>query len=394
MGGVTRRTGISASLPRTVPVRCGLGIACAAGGWRASVSRRSRMSVVERLGLPLLHRLEPETAHDWAMRAIKAGFAPEPGPVISSRLACDLAGIALPNPVGLAAGFDKNAQALAPLIRAGFGFVEVGAVTPRPQPGNPRPRLFRLAEDRAVINRFGFNNDGMEVVAARLANRPRNAVIGLNLGANKDSTDRAEDFARVLAHCGAHLDFATVNVSSPNTEKLRDLQGAEALAQLLRGVMEARDWLPDPIPVFLKIAPDLSDAELSEIADVARASGLSGIIATNTTLDRDGLHGPHAQEKGGLSGAPLFEKSTRVLARLSQLTAGDMPLIGVGGVASAEQAYAKIRAGASAVQLYSSLVYDGLSLVARIAQGLDDLLARDGFANVADAVGTGREAWL
>jgi len=352
------------------------------------------MSGLERLGLAALHRLEPETAHKAAMMALRSGLTPLPGLVTSDRLRSTVAGLTLPNPVGLAAGFDKNAQALAPLSRAGFGFVEVGAVTPRPQPGNPRPRLFRLAEDRAVINRFGFNNDGMEVVATRLANRPKDAVIGLNLGANKDSADRAEDFARVLAHCGRYLDFATVNVSSPNTEKLRDLQGAEALAQLLNGVMEARDWLPDPIPVFLKIAPDLSDAELSEIADVARASGLSGIIATNTTLDREGLHGPHAQEKGGMSGAPLFEKSTRVLARLSQLTAGDMPLIGVGGVASAEQAYAKIRAGASAVQLYSSLVYDGLSLVARIAQGLDDLLARDGFANVADAVGTGREAWL
>lgn len=352
------------------------------------------MSGLERLGLAALHRLEPESAHKAAMMALRSGLTPLPGLVTSDRLRCDVAGLTLPNPVGLAAGFDKNAQALAPLSRAGFGFVEVGAVTPRPQPGNPRPRLFRLAEDRAVINRFGFNNDGMETVAARLANRPKDAVIGLNLGANKDSADRAEDFARVLAHCGRYLDFATVNVSSPNTEKLRDLQGAEALAQLLRGVMEARDWLPNPIPVFLKIAPDLSDAELSEIADVARVSGLSGIIATNTTLDRDGLHGPHAQEKGGLSGAPLFEKSTRVLARLSQLTAGDMPLIGVGGVASAEQAYAKIRAGASAVQLYSALVYDGLSLVARIAQGLDDLLACDGFANVADAVGTGRDDWL
>ncbi|NHQ75702.1 quinone-dependent dihydroorotate dehydrogenase [Roseovarius gahaiensis] len=352
------------------------------------------MSRLEKLGLAALHRLEPETAHKAALMALRSGLTPLPGLVTSDRLRSTVAGLSLPNPVGLAAGFDKNAQALAPLSRAGFGFVEVGAVTPRPQPGNPRPRLFRLAKDRAVINRFGFNNDGMEVVAARLADRPKDAVIGLNLGANKDSADRAEDFARVLAHCGRHLDFATVNVSSPNTEKLRDLQGAEALAQLLRGVMEARDWLPDPIPVFLKIAPDLSDAELSEIADVARASGLSGIIATNTTLDRDGLHGPHAQEKGGLSGAPLFEKSTRVLARLSQLTAGDMPLIGVGGVANAEQAYAKIRAGASAVQLYSALVYDGISLVARIAQGLDDLLARDGFANVADAVGTGRDDWL
>jgi dihydroorotate dehydrogenase len=351
------------------------------------------MSVLERLGLAALHRLDPERAHDAALLALRAGLTPLPGLVTSDRLRTEVAGLPLPNPVGLAAGFDKNAVALPPLSRAGFGFLEVGAVTPRAQPGNPRPRLFRLTQDRAVINRFGFNNEGMDTVGARLAKRPRDAVIGLNLGANKDSADRAEDFARVLAHCGRHLDFATVNVSSPNTEKLRDLQGAEALAGLLAGVMAARDGLPRAIPVFLKIAPDLSDAELSEIADVAMKAGLAGIIATNTTLDRDGLHGPHAAEKGGLSGAPLFEKSTRVLARLSVLTGGALPLIGVGGVASAEAAYAKIRAGASAVQLYSGLVYEGLSLVPRIARGLEALLERDGFANVAEAVGTGRDAW-
>ena len=352
------------------------------------------MSGMERLGLNLLHRVDPERAHGLALRALQLGLVPTPGAYTSARLRTNLAGLRLPNPVGLAAGFDKNAEGLAPLARAGFGFIEVGAVTPRPQPGNPRPRLFRLSEDRAVINRFGFNNAGMEAAAARLAARPKDAVIGLNLGANKDSADRAEDFARVLAHCGAHLDFATVNVSSPNTEKLRELQGAEALMGLLKGVMEARDWLPQPIPVFLKIAPDLSDLELSEIADVARASGLSGIIATNTTLSREGLMSASKGEAGGLSGQPLFEKSTRVLARLSQLTGGEMPLIGVGGVSSAEQAYAKIRAGASAVQLYSALVYQGMSLVNEIARGLDRLLERDGFASVAEAVGTGREAWL
>ncbi|WP_050661651.1 quinone-dependent dihydroorotate dehydrogenase [Roseovarius tolerans] len=352
------------------------------------------MTMLERLGLGLLHRFDPEAAHGLALRALRMGLTPSAGPVTSARLRTDLAGLRLPNPVGLAAGFDKNAEALGPLSRAGFGFVEVGAITPRPQPGNPRPRLFRLTEDRGVINRFGFNNEGMEAAAARLANRPRDAVIGLNLGANKDSDDRAEDFARVLAHCGAHLDFATVNVSSPNTEKLRELQGAEALMGLLKGVMEARDWLPRPIPVFLKIAPDLSDTELSEIADVARASGISGIIATNTTLDRDGLRSDARDQAGGLSGRPLFEKSTRVLARLSQLTGGEMPLIGVGGVGSAEDAYAKICAGAHAVQLYSALVYEGLSLVSNIAKGLDAALERDGFASVAEAVGTKREDWL
>lgn len=352
------------------------------------------MSTLERLGLAALRRVDPERAHGLALAGLRAGLVPLPGVVTSSRLKTVVAGLDLPNPVGLAAGFDKNAVALVPLARSGFGFVEVGAATPRPQAGNPRPRLFRLVPDRAAINRFGFNNDGMEAIAARLAQRPRGMVLGLNLGANKDSADRAEDFARVLAHCGKHLDFATVNVSSPNTERLRELQGAEVLAALLAGVMEARDWLPRPIPVFLKIAPDLSDAELSEVAEVARAAGVDAIIATNTTLSREGLADAQKDQAGGLSGAPLFDRSTRVLARLSVLTEGQMPLIGVGGVGSAEQAYAKIRAGASAVQLYTALVFEGLSLAGRIARGLDDLLARDGFATVADAVGTGREDWL
>ncbi len=352
------------------------------------------MRLLERAGLAGLHRLDPETAHNAALFALRAGLVPLPGLVTSARLRTQLAGLHLPNPVGLAAGFDKNAVALSPLSRGGFGFLEAGAVTPRPQKGNPRPRLFRLAEDRAIINRFGFNNEGMEAVGRRLAMRPRDAVIGLNLGANKDSADRAEDFARVLAHCGPHLDFATVNVSSPNTEKLRDLQGAEALAGLLAGVMTARDALPKPIPIFLKIAPDLSAAELAEIAEVAQGAGLSGIIATNTTLSRDGLQSPAREQAGGLSGRPLFEKSTRVLAKLAQLTNGELPLIGVGGIGSAEDAYAKIRAGASAVQLYSAMVYEGLSLVERIARGLDRLLERDGFASVAEAVGTQTEDWL
>ncbi|MEX5728460.1 dihydroorotate dehydrogenase [Rhodovulum iodosum] len=351
------------------------------------------MNPLERAGLALLHRMDPERAHTLSLSALKSGLVPLPGPVSTPRLKTRLAGLDLPNPIGLAAGYDKNAEALAPLARAGFGFVEVGAATPRPQPGNPRPRLFRLTGDRAAINRFGFNNDGMVAIGARLAARPAGAVIGLNLGANKDSTDRAADFAAVLAHCGPHVDFATVNVSSPNTERLRDLQGKAALSALLAGVMAARADLPRAIPVFLKIAPDLSDAELEEVAEVALERAISGIIATNTTLARGGLTSPHAAEAGGLSGAPLFARSTRVLARISVLTEGRLPLIGVGGVGSAEEAYAKIRAGASAVQLYTALVYSGLGLVAEIANGLDRLLARDGFASVAEAVGTGREEW-
>ena len=352
------------------------------------------MSLLERAGLALLHRLDPETAHGLSLRALSLGVVPLPGLVTSARLRTDLAGLALANPVGLAAGYDKNAVALGPLARAGFGFLEVGAATPKPQEGNPRPRLWRLPEDRAAINRFGFNNEGMEAIRARLAAQPRTVPLGLNLGANKDSPDRAADFARVLAFCGPEVDFATVNVSSPNTEKLRELQGRAALSALLAGVMEARAGLARPIPVFLKIAPDLTQDELAEIAEVAVASGIAGIVATNTTLSRDGLLSGARVEAGGLSGAPLFERSTRVLAQLSALTRGRLPLIGVGGVGSAEHAYAKIKAGASAVQLYTAMVYEGISLPARIAQGLDALLARDGFATVADATGTGRGDWL
>jgi dihydroorotate dehydrogenase len=353
------------------------------------------LTLTERMGLWALHKMDPERAHGLSLQALRLGLAPLPGIVTSPRLACDLSGMGLVNPVGLAAGYDKNATAVAALCRAGFGFVEVGAATPRPQPGNPQPRLFRLTEDRAVINRFGFNNEGAAAIAARLAARPAGPVpVGLNLGANKDSADRAADFAAVLAICGPHVDFATVNVSSPNTEKLRDLQGRAALSALLAGVMDVRANLPRAIPVFLKIAPDLGTDEIAEIAEVALASGISGIIATNTTLSRTGLKSANSGQMGGLSGAPLFEKSTRVLAHLSKATDGKLPLIGVGGVGSAEQAMQKILAGASAVQLYSAMVYDGLSLVARIVHGLDQQVQAAGFDKIADAVGTGRDRWL
>ena len=353
------------------------------------------MTPLERLGLSLLHRLDPERAHGLSLSALRAGLAPLPGPVDLPRLHATLAGMPLLNPVGLAAGYDKNAEALSPLSRSGFGFIEVGAATPLPQPGNDRPRLFRLTEDRAVINRFGFNNQGMAAIGTRLAARKAGPVpVGLNLGANKTAQNRAADFATVLAECGPHVDFATVNVSSPNTERLRDLQGRAALAELLRRVMEARAGLPRPIPVFLKIAPDLTPGDLEDIVEVAVAARLSGIIATNTTISREGLKSASKGESGGLSGAPLFEKSTKIVARLSQLTQGTVPIVGVGGISSAEQAYQKIRAGASAVQLYTAMVYQGLSLIPEIAKGLDALLARDGFANVTLAVGTGRGAWL
>ena len=353
------------------------------------------MRLAEKAALTLLHRLDPERAHALSLTALRLHLPNLPGPVTSPRLATTIAGLALPNPVGLAAGYDKNAVALAPLLRSGFGFLEVGAATPRPQDGNPKPRLYRLTEDRAAINRFGFNNDGAPSICARLALRPKSRVpVGLNLGANKDSADRAADFASVLACCGPHIDFATVNVSSPNTEKLRDLQGRSALTGLLAGVMDVQASLPRQIPIFLKIAPDLTDDDLAEIAEVATLSGIAGLIATNTTLSREGLKSAHKSQNGGLSGAPLFERSTRVLAKLSQLTDGKLPLIGVGGISTADHAYQKIRAGASAVQLYTAMVYDGLSIAAKVAQGLDTALENGGFATVADAVGTDRARWL
>jgi dihydroorotate dehydrogenase len=247
------------------------------------------MSLPETLALAAMRRLDPEAAHGLALRALRAGLGPRGGPVTSPRLRVNLAGLDLPNPIGLAAGLDKNATAVAPLLRAGFGFVEVGAATPLPQPGNPRPRLFRLREDGAAINRFGFNNDGATTIADRLAARPPGGVVGLNLGANKTTADRAADFAAVLARAGPFIDFATVNVSSPNTERLRDLQGPAALAGVLAEVMQANARLTRPVPVFLKIAPDLDDAELEALAEVALAGGVAAIVATNTTLARDGL---------------------------------------------------------------------------------------------------------
>ena len=346
--------------------------------------------MIERLGLEVLNRLDPELAHGLALRALHTPFAPLPGPVRSPHLETRLGDLTFPNPVGLAAGFDKNATALAPLMRSGFGFIEVGAATPRAQPGNARPRMFRLRRDRAAINRFGFNNDGVEAIADRLAARPEGIPVGLNIGANKDSADRARDFAEVMRVTRTLVDFATVNVSSPNTERLRDLQGTDALRSLLAGVMAERG----SVPVFLKIAPDLDEKEIAGIAAVAVEAGVAGIVATNTTLSREGLVGRHRNEKGGLSGRPLFVPSTKVLARLYRETGGSLPLIGVGGISSAADAYAKIRAGASAVQLYTAMVYQGLSLAVRIARGVEEMLVNDGYRNVSEAVGKGVEDWL
>jgi dihydroorotate dehydrogenase len=350
------------------------------------------MSLFEKLGLAAMHRVDPERAHGLAIRALRMGLIPKVAPSTSPRLATQIGPLNFTNPVGLAAGFDKNAEAITPLSNAGFGFIELGAATPRPQPGNPKPRLFRLTQDHAAINRFGFNNQGMQAIADRLAATPSAVPRGLNLGANKDSTDRAADFATVLKCAGPHLDFATVNVSSPNTAKLRDLQGKAALTALLEGVMDTNAGLAKPLPIFLKIAPDLSLSDLDDISAAAKHTGLTAIIATNTTLDRTGLNSPHRDENGGLSGAPLFDKSTRVLAQLATRT--KLPLIGVGGISNAQQAYAKITAGASALQLYTALVFGGMSLVAQIVDGLDALLERDGHATLQDAVGTKTADWL
>ena len=352
------------------------------------------ISSLERLGLTFVHRLDPEVAHSFALRALRVGLTAKPGPITSARLACNIAGLSLPNPVGLAAGFDKNAVAVAPLLQTGFGYIEVGAATPIPQTGNPKPRLFRLREDRAAINRFGFNNQGADAIAGRLADRPSAGIVGINLGANKTSTDKSSDFVSVLKAIGPYVDFATVNVSSPNTEKLRDLQGKAALSSLLNGVMDARNTLAKPVPVFLKIAPDLSISELEDIVEAALSTGISGIIATNTTLSRDGLKSRHRTEAGGLSGAPLFDKSTQVLAQLYQMLDNRIPLIGVGGIVTADDAYAKIQAGASAVQLYTSMVFGGVQVVRDVVQGLDLLLKRDGYSNVSEAVGTKVKDWL
>ncbi|CAM3075499.1 quinone-dependent dihydroorotate dehydrogenase [Paracoccus nototheniae] len=352
------------------------------------------MSVIEKLGLLALHRMDPERAHDLSLRALERGMVPlHGGPVTSDRLRVTLAGMTLPNPIGLAAGYDKNGRVIAPLMRSGFGFIEIGAATPRPQPGNPKPRLFRLTGDQAIINRFGFNNEGARVIGRRLAARPAGIPVGLNLGANKDSADRAEDFAQVLTQAGASADFVTVNVSSPNTEQLRDLQGAEALAALLDRVLVARDGLARRVPVFVKIAPDLTDAEIAQIAAVVRNARLDGIIATNTTLSRDGITGPHRTEAGGLSGRPLFQRSTRVLALLHRETQGTVPLIGVGGISSVQDVWDKLRAGASAVQIYSAMIYQGLSLAPRLAQALDDRLAQDRIT-LPELTGSGAGDWI
>lgn len=353
------------------------------------------MSLWQDLAAGALRRLDPEDAHQMTVAALAWGLGPvdrtAPDPVLKT----SLAGLSLPNPIGLAAGFDKDARAPGPLLAAGFGFVECGTTTPRAQTGNPRPRLFRLIEDRAVINRMGFNNKGHEAFAAGLARvrSRRLGVIGANVGANKDSTDRTDDYVQGLRRLWPLADYFTLNVSSPNTPGLRDLQGKAALEDLLSAVTAARQALQGsdgPKPVFLKIAPDLSEIQARDIVEVALAAGIEGLIVSNTTVARpNDLGGAARKEAGGLSGAPLFSASTHLLARVRSMSAGRLALVGVGGISSAADAYAKIRAGANAIQLYTALAYEGPGLVARLKADLVTLLRADGFANVVEAVGAG-----
>ena len=345
------------------------------------------MSGLHGLATRALRALDPEDAHGLAIAGLRLGLGPAGGPD-DPILASSLASLALPNVVGLAPGFDKDAQVFAPMLRAGFGFVECGTVTPLPQAGNPRPRLFRLSEDRAVINRMGFNNRGLEAFAGRLARRGP-GMVGANIGANKDSEDRIGDYVTGLKRLWGLASYFTINVSSPNTPGLRALQTRAALDELLGRLAEARDALPPAgcAPMFLKVAPDLEAGEVEAIVETCLAHGLAGIMVANTTVSRPALASRFAGEAGGLSGAPLMALSTRVLGEFAQASAGRLALVGVGGIASGEDAYAKIRAGAGAVQLYSALVFEGPGLVGRVKRELAARLRADGFASVSEAVG-------
>ncbi|MDW3205739.1 MAG: quinone-dependent dihydroorotate dehydrogenase [Alphaproteobacteria bacterium] len=343
------------------------------------------------LVLPLVRCLDAENAHALTIRALRCGLGPRVRAQPDPRLAVEAFGLTFKSPVGLAAGFDKDADVVPGAFGMGFGFVEVGSITPLPQSGNPKPRLFRLSPDQAVINRMGFNNKGASAAAARLHELRRRSLpgpLGVNFGKNKTSEDAAADYAACSAALSKYADYITINVSSPNTPGLRALQSPDHLRDLVTAVRKAADPADCVPPILVKIAPDLADADLENIAEVAMDSGVGGLIVSNTTIARpDNLRSAHAGETGGLSGRPLFQPSTAVLRRVYALTGGKVPLIGVGGIASAEDAYAKIRAGATLVQLYSALVFEGPGLVARITRDLPQLLARDGFARIADAVG-------
>ena len=337
------------------------------------------------LARPALFALDPERAHRLTVRALT--LAPRMRPAQTGPLAIDVAGLTFPNPLGMAAGFDKDAEVPDQLLGLGFGFAEVGSITPRPQAGNPKPRLFRLVEDRAVINRMGFNNGGAEVARDRLQRRAdRPGIVGVNVGANKDSEDRIADYVAMTRIMVPLASYLAVNISSPNTPGLRALQDESALAGLLDAVIETRG--PSGPPVFLKVAPDLEPADIDAIARIAIERQLGALIVSNTTISRPQLASPHAGEAGGLSGAPLRDLAQQRLRDFRTATGGSIPLVGVGGIASAEDAWARIRAGASLVQLYSAMVYGGPGLPRRILRGLEELMRLDGFASIAEAVGS------
>lgn len=343
---------------------------------------------------PILRSLDAELAHTLSIKSLGLGFGPVQSEPDDPILRTTVWGLDFANPVGLAAGYDKNAEVIEPMLRMGFGFVEAGSVTPRPQPGNPKPRLFRLPAQGAVLNRMGFNNQGLEVFARRLEDRRGTpsrtpGIVGANLGKNKDTVDAADDYVLGVRRLAPLADYLVVNVSSPNTPGLRALQGRAPLETLLRRVLEARDATPTARPpVLLKIAPDLTDEDKADIAAVALDTGIDGLVVSNTTIARpNGIPDRFRDEAGGLSGRPLFAASTALLGEMYRLTEGRLPIVGVGGIASAADAYAKIRAGASLVQLYSALVYGGPGLLWAIKSGLAGLLRRDGLPSVAAAVG-------
>jgi dihydroorotate dehydrogenase len=333
---------------------------------------------------PLAFSLDAERAHRATIALLKRMPAPR-APQFASSLKTAVAGLDFASPVGLAAGFDKDAEVFGPSLNMGFGFVEVGTLTPLPQKGNPAPRLFRLVEDQAVINRMGFNNAGQEAAMGRLAKRFRTrGVVGVNVGANKDSVDRIADYVSGVRAMAPLADYLTINISSPNTPGLRALQDKGALDELLAGVRQAGA----KTPIFLKVAPDLAEGDPERITRAAIDHGVDAIIVSNTTVSRPPLRSRFAGETGGLSGAPLKPLALEALRRFRRASGGEMPLVGVGGIASAEDAWARIRAGASLVQLYSAMVYEGPGIARRIVRGLEALMRRDGFASVAEAVGS------
>ena len=333
---------------------------------------------------PLAFRLDAERAHRATIAALR-WMPPHRPPELPASLRTQVAGLDFHSPLGLAAGFDKDAEVPDQMLSLGFGFVEVGTITPRPQDGNPKPRLFRLAEDRAVINRMGFNNQGQPAAFERLSlSDHRSGPIGVNIGANKDSDDRIADYVSGVRAMSQVADYLTINISSPNTPGLRGLQDEGVLEDLLAAVREART----KTPIFLKVAPDLDDRDPARIAKAAIDHGIDAIIVSNTTVSRSPLISKHSVQSGGLSGAPLKALALNALRRFRSASAGEMPLIGVGGIANAEDAFERIRAGASLIQLYSAMVYEGPGIARHIAIGLDRLLSREGFASVASAVGT------